>query len=145
MKKLLTAAVLAAAAPLALTAAAPAAMAEEAAAELKIPPPPPGKGQVLFYRTGGAPSLALGMASIFSRIAGNEAVLRHRRGVATPVLHLEADTDLHGCHRLESELRACASTLTSAFRRPPARPRSHGRGTGCRPCTCRRSRFRHSP
>jgi carbon starvation protein len=30
----------------------------------------------LFYRTGGAPSLALGMASIFSKIAGNEAVLR---------------------------------------------------------------------
>ncbi|MBI5086094.1 MAG: carbon starvation protein A [Acidobacteria bacterium] len=30
----------------------------------------------LFYRTGGAPSLALGMASIFSQIAGNEAVLR---------------------------------------------------------------------
>ena len=30
----------------------------------------------LFYRTGGAPSLALGMAGIFSRIAGNEAVLR---------------------------------------------------------------------
>ena len=32
--------------------------------------------QSLFYRTGGAPSLALGMAHIFSRIAGNEAVLR---------------------------------------------------------------------
>ena len=30
----------------------------------------------LFYRTGGAPSLALGMAGIFSRIAGSEAVLR---------------------------------------------------------------------
>lgn len=30
----------------------------------------------LFYRTGGAPSLALGMAHIFSQIAGNEAVLR---------------------------------------------------------------------
>jgi len=30
----------------------------------------------LFYRTGGAPSLALGMAHIFSRISGNEAVLR---------------------------------------------------------------------
>ena len=32
--------------------------------------------ETLFYRTGGAPSLALGMASIFSQIAGNEAVLR---------------------------------------------------------------------
>ncbi|HEY6964149.1 MAG TPA: hypothetical protein VI407_02945 [Erythrobacter sp.] len=62
MKKLLTAAVLAAAAPIALTAAAPAAMAEEAAAELKIPPPPPGKGQVLFYRTGGLSGAALGCA-----------------------------------------------------------------------------------
>jgi carbon starvation protein len=30
----------------------------------------------LFYRTGGAPSLALGMAGIFSQIAGNETVLR---------------------------------------------------------------------
>jgi carbon starvation protein len=30
----------------------------------------------LFGRTGGAPSLALGMAHIFSQIAGNEAVLR---------------------------------------------------------------------
>jgi carbon starvation protein len=30
----------------------------------------------LFYRTGGAPSLALGMAQIFSRVMGNEAVLR---------------------------------------------------------------------
>ena len=32
--------------------------------------------QTLFYRTGGAPSLALGMAHIFSQIAGSEAVLR---------------------------------------------------------------------
>jgi len=32
--------------------------------------------QSLFYRTGGAPSLALGMAHIFSRISGNETVLR---------------------------------------------------------------------
>jgi carbon starvation protein len=32
--------------------------------------------QTLFYRTGGAPSLALGMAHIFSRIAGNDAFLR---------------------------------------------------------------------
>jgi len=32
--------------------------------------------ETLFYRTGGAPSLALGMASIFSQIAGNEALLR---------------------------------------------------------------------
>jgi len=29
-----------------------------------------------YYRTGGAPSLALGMAHIFSKIAGNEGVLR---------------------------------------------------------------------
>ena len=32
--------------------------------------------ETLFYRTGGAPSLALGMAQIFSQISGNEAVLR---------------------------------------------------------------------
>ncbi len=31
--------------------------------------------KTLFYRTGGAPSLALGMASIFSTILGNQAVL----------------------------------------------------------------------
>ena len=32
--------------------------------------------QTLYFRTGGAPSLALGMAQIFSSISGNEAVLR---------------------------------------------------------------------
>lgn len=32
--------------------------------------------QSLFYRTGGAPSLALGMAQIFSQVMGNETVLR---------------------------------------------------------------------
>jgi carbon starvation protein len=32
--------------------------------------------ETLFYRTGGAPSLALGMASIFAQIAGSGAVLR---------------------------------------------------------------------
>jgi carbon starvation protein len=32
--------------------------------------------QTLFARTGGAPSLALGMAHIFSRLGGNEAVLK---------------------------------------------------------------------
>jgi hypothetical protein len=63
MKKLLTAAMLAAALPLAMTTAAPAAMAEEKAeAALKIPSPPPGKGQVVFYRTGGLSGAALGCA-----------------------------------------------------------------------------------
>ncbi|WP_086608995.1 hypothetical protein [Erythrobacter donghaensis] len=63
MKKLLTAAVLAAASPLVLSVAAPAAMAEDKAdAQLEIPAPPPGKGQVLFYRTGGLSGAALGCA-----------------------------------------------------------------------------------
>ncbi|MFO6429113.1 hypothetical protein ACLBKT_03375 [Erythrobacter sp. W302b] len=63
MKKLIAAAVLAAAAPLAMTGAAPAALAQaEAEGELTIPTPPPGKGQVLFYRTGGLSGAALGCA-----------------------------------------------------------------------------------
>lgn len=65
MKKLIAAAVLAAAAPLAMTGAAPAALAQaeaEGEGELTIPTPPPGKGQVLFYRTGGLSGAALGCA-----------------------------------------------------------------------------------
>lgn len=65
MKKLIAAAVLAAAAPLAMTGAAPAALAQaeaEVEGELTIPTPPPGKGQVLFYRTGGLSGAALGCA-----------------------------------------------------------------------------------
>jgi hypothetical protein len=63
VKKLLAAAMIAATAPIALTAMAPAAFAEEKAeGELKIPPPPPGKGQILFYRTGGISGAALGCA-----------------------------------------------------------------------------------
>ena len=61
MKKLIATAFLAAAAPLAMTGAAPAALAQtEAEGELTIPAPPPGKGQVLFYRTGGLSGAALG-------------------------------------------------------------------------------------
>lgn len=63
MKKLFAAAILAAAAPLAMTGAAPAALAQaKAEGELTIPAPPPGKGQVLFYRTGGISGAALGCA-----------------------------------------------------------------------------------
>lgn len=63
MKKTLTALALAAAAPLAMTATAPAALAEEKAdAAVVIPAPPEGKGQVLFYRTGGLSGAALGCA-----------------------------------------------------------------------------------
>jgi hypothetical protein len=63
MKKTLTALVLAAAAPLVMTATAPAAVAEEKDdAALVIPAPPEGKGQVLFYRTGGLSGAALGCA-----------------------------------------------------------------------------------
>lgn len=65
MRTFLSAMAVAVAAPLAMTAAAPAALAEtktEADAELAIPAPPPGKGQVLFYRTGGISGAALGCA-----------------------------------------------------------------------------------
>lgn len=63
MKKLLTAAMLAVAAPVVMTAVAPAALAQKKAeGEVTIPAPPPGKGQVLFYRTGGLSGAALGCA-----------------------------------------------------------------------------------
>lgn len=65
MKTFFAALAIAAAVPLAMTASAPAAMAQEdkaADTELKIPTPPPGKGQVLFYRTGGLSGAALGCA-----------------------------------------------------------------------------------
>lgn len=65
MKTFFAAFAIAAAVPLAMTASAPAAMAQEdkaADTELKIPTPPPGKGQVLFYRTGGLSGAALGCA-----------------------------------------------------------------------------------
>lgn len=63
MKRMLTALALAAAAPLAITATAPAAVAQEKEeAALVIPAPPEGKGQILFYRTGGLSGAALGCA-----------------------------------------------------------------------------------
>jgi hypothetical protein len=63
MKKMLTALALVAAAPVVMIAAAPAALAEEMAeGELVIPAPPEGKGQILFYRTGGLSGAALGCA-----------------------------------------------------------------------------------
>ncbi len=61
MKKILTALAIASAAPVALTAMAPVAVAKDAdEAEFEIPTPPDGKGQVLFYRTGGLAGVALG-------------------------------------------------------------------------------------
>lgn len=63
MKKILVAAAFALAAPAAMTVAATAAQAEgEAEGEFKIPTPPAGKGQVIFYRTGGLSGAALGCA-----------------------------------------------------------------------------------
>lgn len=61
MKKILAALAFAAAAPAAMMAAAPAAMAETES-EFVIPTPPAGKGQVIFYRTGGLSGAALGCA-----------------------------------------------------------------------------------
>ncbi len=61
MKKYLVALAVAAAAPVALVASAPAALAQ-AEGEFKIPTPPEGKGQVIFYRTGGISGAALGCA-----------------------------------------------------------------------------------
>lgn len=62
MKKLLAAAIFAGTAPIAMTAGVPAALAQEAEATATIPAPPPGKGQVVFYRTGGISGAALGCA-----------------------------------------------------------------------------------
>ncbi|MFN7157390.1 hypothetical protein [Erythrobacter cryptus] len=63
MKKFLVALAFAAAAPVAMTASAPAALAQDKAeGEFKIPTPPEGKGQVIFYRTGGISGAALGCA-----------------------------------------------------------------------------------
>lgn len=61
MKKYLVALAVAAAAPVAMVASAPAALAQ-AEGEFKIPTPPAGKGQVIFYRTGGISGAALGCA-----------------------------------------------------------------------------------
>jgi hypothetical protein len=61
MKKFLVAAAFALAAPVAMTGAATAAQAESEA-EFNIPTPPAGKGQVIFYRTGGLSGAALGCA-----------------------------------------------------------------------------------
>lgn len=61
MKKYLVALAVAAAAPVAMVASAPAALAQ-AEGEFKIPTPPEGKGQVIFYRTGGISGAALGCA-----------------------------------------------------------------------------------
>lgn len=63
MKTFLAAMAIAAATPVAMMASAPAAMAQaEAEAEFVIPTPPEGKGQVIFYRTGGLSGAALGCA-----------------------------------------------------------------------------------
>lgn len=61
MKKILVATAVALAAPVAMTCVAPAALAQ-AEGEFKIPTPPAGKGQVIFYRTGGLSGAALGCA-----------------------------------------------------------------------------------
>lgn len=61
MKKFLAAVAIATAAPVAMMASAPAALAQ-AEAEFVIPTPPEGKGQVIFYRTGGLSGAALGCA-----------------------------------------------------------------------------------
>lgn len=63
MKKLLAALAFAAAAPTAMLVSAPTAMAQaEAEGEFVIPTPPEGKGQIIFYRTGGLSGAALGCA-----------------------------------------------------------------------------------
>jgi len=63
MKKTLTAIALGLAAPVAITASAPAVAAKkDAAPAYEIPTPPEGKGQIIFYRTGGLGGAALGCA-----------------------------------------------------------------------------------
>ncbi|MEP2734767.1 MAG: hypothetical protein ABJP34_00595 [Erythrobacter sp.] len=63
MRRFLTAFAMASAAPMALTAAAPAAFAKDAEEQAyEIPTPPEGKGQIIFYRTGGLSGKALGCA-----------------------------------------------------------------------------------
>lgn len=70
MKTFLAAMAIAAATPVAMMASAPAAMAQaEAEAEFVIPTPPEGKGQVIFYRTGGLSGAALGCAVFDSGVA----------------------------------------------------------------------------
>jgi hypothetical protein len=63
MKKFVAALAIAAAAPAAMMATAPAAMAQaKAEGGFEIPTPPAGKGQIIFYRTGGISGAALGCA-----------------------------------------------------------------------------------
>lgn len=61
MKKFLVALAIGTATPAAMMAAAPAALAQ-AEGEFSIPTPPEGKGQVIFFRTGGLSGAALGCA-----------------------------------------------------------------------------------
>jgi len=61
MKKILVATALALSAPAAMIGATTAAL-TQAESEFKIPTPPAGKGQVIFYRTGGLSGAALGCA-----------------------------------------------------------------------------------
>lgn len=61
MRKIFTAFALAAAAPIAMTASAPAAFAmDDDKPAFEIPTPPDGKGQIVFYRTGGLSGAAIG-------------------------------------------------------------------------------------
>ncbi|AUX70343.1 hypothetical protein CHX26_13305 [Porphyrobacter sp. HT-58-2] len=61
MKKLVAAIAIAAAMPVATAVTAPAALAQ-AEGGFEIPTPPEGKGQIIFYRTGGLSGAALGCA-----------------------------------------------------------------------------------
>ncbi|MDN3644923.1 hypothetical protein QWY75_01740 [Pontixanthobacter aestiaquae] len=61
MKKIFTALAMAGSAPVAMTAAAPAVVAQDKATDgFEIPTPPEGKGQIIFYRTGGLSGAAIG-------------------------------------------------------------------------------------